>query len=155
MIRLDKYMLTTIKKPRLLVQSEFDRSGQIVSRSFDYTKKENPSSLEHQTYHGGRPIFTYSRVCNKHTLLNKRSPIYTLYYLNKLYEVQNKVIAPGKKSKKSISVGVRLFRTLQYVHFESTSTQCVEILSDKVLIFSIKYAFSHDIHSIFVNSKHF
>ena len=33
---------------------------------------------------------------------NKRSPIYTLYlyYLNRLYEVRNKVIAPGKKSKK-------------------------------------------------------
>ena len=29
----------------------------------------------------------------------KRSPIYTLYlyYLNRLYEVQNKAIAPGKK----------------------------------------------------------
>ena len=33
---------------------------------------------------------------------NKHSPIYTLYlnYLNRLYEVQNKAIAPGKKSKK-------------------------------------------------------
>ena len=32
---------------------------------------------------------------------NKRSPIYTLYlyYLNSLYEVRNKAIAPGKKSK--------------------------------------------------------
>ena len=35
-------MLTTIKNSLLLIQSEFDRSGQIVSRSFDYTKKENP-----------------------------------------------------------------------------------------------------------------
>ena len=70
------------KKTRLLIQSEFDRSGQIVSRSFDYTEKENPS-LEHQTYHGGRPIFTY-------------------------------------------------------VHFDLTSTQCVEILSDWVFLFSIR-----------------
>ena len=32
---------------------------------------------------------------------NKHSPIYTLfiYYLNRLYEVRNKAIAPGKKSK--------------------------------------------------------
>ena len=32
---------------------------------------------------------------------NKRSPIYTLflYYLNRLYEVRNKAVAPGKKSK--------------------------------------------------------
>ena len=32
---------------------------------------------------------------------NKRSPIYTLclYYLNRLYEVWNKAVAPGKKSK--------------------------------------------------------
>ena len=32
---------------------------------------------------------------------NKRSTIYTLYlcYLNRLYEVRNKAIAPGKKSK--------------------------------------------------------
>ena len=32
---------------------------------------------------------------------NKRSPIYTLYFynLNRLYEVQNKAVAPGKKSK--------------------------------------------------------
>ena len=32
---------------------------------------------------------------------NKHSPIYTLYlyYLNRLYEVRNKAVAPGKKSK--------------------------------------------------------
>ena len=32
---------------------------------------------------------------------NKRSPIFTLYsyYLNRLYEVRNKAVAPGKKSK--------------------------------------------------------
>ena len=32
---------------------------------------------------------------------NKRSPIYTLYlyYLNRLYGVPNKAVAPGKKSK--------------------------------------------------------
>ena len=32
---------------------------------------------------------------------NKRSPIFTLYlyYLSRLYEVQNKGVAPGKKSK--------------------------------------------------------
>ena len=32
---------------------------------------------------------------------NKRIPIYTLYvyYLNRLYEVRNKAVAPGKKSK--------------------------------------------------------
>ena len=32
---------------------------------------------------------------------NKRSPIYTLYlyYLNRLYGVRNKAVAPGKKSK--------------------------------------------------------
>ena len=32
---------------------------------------------------------------------NKFSPNYTLhlYYLNKLYEVHNKAVAPGKKSK--------------------------------------------------------
>ena len=32
---------------------------------------------------------------------NKHSPIYTLYlyYLNRLYEVWNKAVAPGKKSK--------------------------------------------------------
>ena len=32
---------------------------------------------------------------------NKRSPIYTLYfyYLNTLYEVRNKAVAPEKKSK--------------------------------------------------------
>ena len=32
---------------------------------------------------------------------NKRSSIYTLYlyYLNRLYEVRNKAVAPGKKSK--------------------------------------------------------
>ena len=44
-------------------------------------------------------IFTYSRVYNKCTPLNKRSPINTLflYYLNRLYEVLNKAVAPGKK----------------------------------------------------------
>ena len=32
---------------------------------------------------------------------NKRSPIYTLYlyYLNRLYDVRNKAVAPRKKSK--------------------------------------------------------
>ena len=32
---------------------------------------------------------------------NKRIPIYTLYlyYLNRLYGVRNKAVAPGKKSK--------------------------------------------------------
>ena len=32
---------------------------------------------------------------------NQRSPIYALYlyYLNRLYEVQNKGVAPGKKSE--------------------------------------------------------
>ena len=38
------------------------------------------------------------KFCKK----NKRSPIYTLYYLyhlNRLYEVWNKAVAPGKKSK--------------------------------------------------------
>ena len=32
---------------------------------------------------------------------NYRSPIFTLYlyYLNRLYEVRNKAVAPGKKSK--------------------------------------------------------
>ena len=32
---------------------------------------------------------------------NKRSPTYTLYlyYLNRLYGVRNKAVAPGKKSK--------------------------------------------------------
>ena len=32
---------------------------------------------------------------------NKHSPIYTLYYLNRLYEVWNKAIAPGKFGKKN------------------------------------------------------
>ena len=54
----------------------------------------------------------YSRVRNKSTPLNKRSPwkiwqknkgspIYTLYlyYSNRLYEVRNKAVAPRKKSK--------------------------------------------------------
>ena len=51
---------------------------------------------------------------------NKRSPIYTsyLYYINRLYEVQNKAVAPGKKSKidkrrgtfsKEIKMILRLF----------------------------------------------
>ena len=30
---------------------------------------------------------------------NKRSPIYTFYYLNRLYEVRNKAVAPGKEAK--------------------------------------------------------
>ena len=54
--------------------------------------------------------FAYFRVWNRHTPLNKRSPwkiwqkskhspIHTLYYLNRLYGVWNKAVAPGKKSK--------------------------------------------------------
>ena len=40
-------------------------------------------------------------VLGKFGKKNKRSPIYTLflYYLNRLYEVRNKAVAPGKKSK--------------------------------------------------------
>ena len=43
---------------------------------------------------------------------NKGSPIYTLqlYY----FEVRNKAVAPGKKVKKLISIGLCLFRTLEY-----------------------------------------
>ena len=52
------------------------------------------------------PLAYYSRVWNKRTPLNKRSPLENLAkriivapFFTLYYEVRNKAVAPGKKSK--------------------------------------------------------
>jgi hypothetical protein len=61
----------------------------------------------------------------------KHSPIYTLYlyYLNRRYGVRNKAVAPVKKVKKLISVGLCLFRTIEYL--VSSSKRCTKSLSSQ------------------------
>ena len=63
----------------------------------DTKDKVNPYTLE-----SGINVPPWINVApGKFGKKNKHSPIYTLYlyYLNRLYEVRNKAVAPGKKSK--------------------------------------------------------
>ena len=53
-----------------------------------------------------KTLINYSRVWNKRTPLNKRSPMENLakriivaLFFTLYYEVRNKAVAPGKKSK--------------------------------------------------------
>ena len=65
-------------------------------------KKMQRNSSETSTLESGINVPPWINIDpGKFGKKNKRSPIYSLYlyYLNRLYEVRNKAVAPGKKSK--------------------------------------------------------